>query len=231
MNKTLEGQFKKVEDEEVKRALTGDESTLPPPGDKRDEILKMRSDALEEQAEKTAEEQGTFAINPKAFEPVREARQGMQKAANVSNKDPNYEYLWVWMGQHGFMIRALQIKGWQVVQGEDKAGEEFKTESTTRRFIDTILMKIKKDKLEDVKKLNREITERMNNSVTSEMERLNDKYSKYGVRSKTSLKDVEAIHSHGNRVSIPAEAMRAIAKEQIGEMLKTGNIPGWEVNK
>lgn len=228
-NKNLKDLFKKVDDPELKRALTGDETTLPPPGDKRDEALKMRKDILDETAEKTAENQGAYKANPKAFEPVREAQYNMTKANDISNKNPEYEYLWVWMGQQGFMIRSLEVQGWEVVQGDDPAGKEFKTETSIRRFVDTILMKIKKTQLEKIKERNRMLTERMDEGVTGEMQRLNEKYKKYGVSAKTNIAEIEAIHNRGNKVSIPAEAIRQIAVGEIEKMLKEGRIPGWEI--
>lgn len=136
--------------EEIERAAKskGTEN-LPPAGHGRDEALKLRQVALEEEAEKLAEQMIIGEIPKKFMELDREIVRHLDQL-DVTDKRPDMHYYWAnFKAEHGHHIERKKLVGFEVVSGTGEdcpEGHELVTEDGTRRIGDVLLMRVPKDR-------------------------------------------------------------------------------------
>jgi len=203
-------------------------STLPPPGDARQDELKRRADVLEEEAEKRAGAVDGGAIDPEALEPINEimsqiGADGGYNVLEVSNAQSEYRYSWVYTGQHGLMIKAkLAARGWEVVQGDMPEAQELKGVGgdTTRHLGDVVLMRCRLDYARMQDRFEREKADRAQASVTANLAGLGDKYRKTGLVVRTSLSE-EELKRAGRRAH--AEQLAGNIQDRL---IREGRMPG-----
>ena len=198
------------------------QTTLPPAGDARREVLAERQDALDEQLEGVGDDVGR--IDPKALEVENELAQRFNEL-EVSNRDSGYMYGWVYSGQQGRMIRLKITEGWEVVQGDMREAEEMKGigTDTTRRLGDVILMRIRKDRYVLLQRREAEKRVRQQEGVTSTLEEMGESLGKRGVVVHTDLKSMnpQMLKRMQNRA-----AARKIATGRVDQYIREGRMPG-----
>jgi hypothetical protein len=135
---------KSVTKEQAEAMRVEGDSSLPPPGDERKEILSMRRDDLEKLAEEAAI--GAVAFGKEAFEVDREIQHGLANALTNLQED-KYVYCLVCDRMNGADVWTKKTAGWEVVANQEDAVEApgIKTSEGYRRIGDTILMRISKD--------------------------------------------------------------------------------------
>lgn len=226
----------------TKKVLTKEQAEnevpdLPLAGYKRREELAERHDTLQEMAEGLDKE----TIPEKALEEDREIQYMIQEqsALEVSNKNPEFIYAWVFTGLGGQMIVRQRVKGrnlsgmrggWMVVQGNDPEALEFKTRGsadTTRVVGDTILMKIHMDDYELIERYEAYKRQMQQEGINSQLQELGDKHRGKGLIVHT---DVEGGFASGKGGSI-MDTLRNRASQQMGTQvidkgLRAGTIPG-----
>lgn len=134
---------------------------LPPAGHERDELLKVREDALQEQAEIRAAQGEREAIDPAKVRVESELAQYFDEL-DVAGRDPAFAYCWVPTHTYGRFVQQKLYKGWEMVQGEMPEARALKHTDTTRKLGDVVLMRIPKarkellDKREEFKRFQQE---------------------------------------------------------------------------
>jgi len=189
---------------ERKKVLKMGDSTLPPPGDERKEVLAERQDKLEEKAETLANEQELHAIDPSAMEIEPELARGFDPATmsimNVTNKQPGWVYSWQnHQSQSGLQVMMKKYDGWIVVSGPDPEAIEHKIADGTRRIADVLLMRIpeeRKKALDARDQLKRERTEK---GVAADLEHMGRKYRDRGLKVHTPEMSTEEGSRHRSR--------------------------------
>lgn len=135
----------------LKPGETAPEPTdLPPAGHERDELLRKREDALDEEIDRIMlGESGvapeTHRISPEALKPDRELRHEISEIGmlTVSKPQPGYVYSWTYIGPNntGQFIWQKKAHGWEVVGSGHPEAREHIREDGTRRCGDVILMR------------------------------------------------------------------------------------------
>ena len=203
------------------------EPNLPPAGYKREEELARRTDILEEEIDNRSKD--TLAVDPSKFEVDREIRYHLEKGElEVSNPDPEYVYKWV-QSEHPYsnpsrMVDSLRYKSisvdgvkyptWQVVTGDMQEAVELKTAIGTRKLGDTILMRCHKRTYE----------------IIQNEERRKRLQRQYGLDERL----VELAMSSGTRAGeqlFAEQGRQSSHRMDFDEMLRTGNVPGFETNQ
>jgi hypothetical protein len=159
----------------------GEQVSLPAAGDAKREELKKRQAALEEEAEKIAEELGMFgAERPTHVD--REVRQAVNDTGEVfvSNANPNYRYGWIFADPHGRWgnrwVNAMKVLGWEVVGGPAREASEHRDAAGHRRVADCILMRTRLDNYLRLQQRDREKRRSIQEGVKSDLESIGDKY-------------------------------------------------------
>lgn len=120
---------------------------LPPPGHERNEELKRRTDNLQQYAESDKVPEA-YSFDPSTFDVDRELRNMLERnILEVTSPSPGFKYGWFFVGTDKVPgeITFKQVDGWEVVQGdmpECKHLLKYGSPDTTRRFGDTLLMRI-----------------------------------------------------------------------------------------
>lgn len=198
----------------------GPKPTLPPAGHKRDEELLKRQDQLDEKAETQAAKLDMGAIDPDVLKAERELLNSMDSTM-VTDADPNYHYTWVnFQSYHGWAVKSkLAFRGWEVVNGSMPEASECRQVDGTRKLGDVLLMRIKIDRYNILKALEEEDRNKFNQTPTSNLSALADKYANKGlilrVNDTRDLKHMESRHRG---------AMAAQEKFETG--LRDGTIQG-----
>ncbi len=203
---------------------------LPPPGDARRSVLKQRTDKLEQEAEERAESTERVRIDPKKFEVENEIAQHFNDM-EVTNRLPEYDYSWVFTGLNGIKIRekiSMLPRGWHVVQGDDPECIELKGigADTTRRVGDTILMRIQKDRHLILKQRNINLRKAQQEGVTAGLREAGDKYRKHGIIVHTG----EDVSDETFKIMQKRAQARGIAGKQFNDAIRTGTVPGAEID-
>lgn len=170
-----------------KRKVSLGDDALPPPGDARREELKRREDTLQEAAERLSDEQELDTIDPSKLEVDREFAQHWDPATasilTVSNPQPGWEYTWQnAVNQSGLQVMMKKTDGWQVVSGSDPESREHKHADGTRRIGDVLLMKIRKERKDQLDRRDEIRRERVQRGVTKELEDMGERMRGKGVR-------------------------------------------------
>lgn len=195
---------------------------LPPPGDERREVLKERTDALEEQGEKLANEMEMEAANPAAYRPDNDL-QAMIDLLDVEDADhEHFHYCWVQTGLQGRNVRAKQVQGYEVVSGPMVEAKSLKQADGSRRIGDTLLMRIPRERYRQlrVKAENRRLARE--EGVSAKAFELARKYAHTGVQ----------VYQEGE---IPDHLLKQIVKRQraqeraggmMDNFIRDGRVPG-----
>lgn len=194
---------------------------LPPAGTARDEEFAQRKDKLAEAAESSTMEK----IDPKALEPDRELQYLLQEqdALAVTDARKGFAYCWVYTGQHGQMVTKKKSKGWEVVQGNDPESKDHKSEDTTRRVGDTILMRISLERYDQLARIEEIRRQRQEEGVTSELIGLGEKHANKGFIVRTGEDALERVRG---RSTARHEFTKQMATKGIDRMLRDGTVPG-----
>ena len=213
---------------------------LPPPGYKRVDELKARTDNLEQKGEELAAVTERHTLDPKHFEPIREIRYQMDML-DVTNKDPNYEYKWVNStapsSAPGVQVRtALSTQVylnnhyqavWEIVKGDMKEALGQRQADGTRKIGDTILLRAKKELhaaltlSQQQKQMNRE------QSITAELEQLSFQAQRMGLA--VVHPDMSVTHPERMlRAERTARERPNPTSDQVNQMLRDGTVPGAE---
>lgn len=191
---------------------------LPPAGYERDEELKQREDALQEQAELAAEQVDVGRANPKVFHVDNELAQWFDEL-DVNGAQDEYAYSWTPTHTYGRFVQQKLYKGWEIVQGDMPEARALKHTDTTRKLGDVILMRIKKDrkamldKREDYKRAQQEL------GVSAQLQELADRYG-------TRIIDQEEMDP-GQLRRLEAQARaRGRAGKMMDKWLRDGRMPG-----
>ena len=200
---------------------------LPPAGHARDEVLRERTDNLEQLGEETAAANEVERIDPAKLRVENEIAQHFDPSTtmlNVSNKVDGYIYCWVYSGMHGLMITQKTIEGWVVVQGSDPEAEEHKGigADTTRRVGDTILMRVPMDVYLLIQRRQREQANRFNQQQSG----ISDKAQALADRYKIPIYDIENMDARTLKRMMNKATAQNVASKKINTLIRQGRMPG-----
>jgi len=199
------------------------EPDLPPPGYKRDELMAERKDALDEQIDKTLEDREVHAFDPSKLEKDREILSQLQdNQLAISNRQPGFEYKWVYFGQSGQMVWQAKADGWEVVSGQMTEAIEHRAADNTRRIGDTLLMRTPEEHYKEIRAREEKKAADREKAITSNIKQLGDKYRNRGIIVHTG-DEGEAIASSRR------SGARAVAQKQVDQMIREGTVPGMPI--
>jgi hypothetical protein len=206
---------------------------LPPPGHKRQETLKQRTDTLAEAAESQPIERER--IDPKNFKIDREiAAKIVDGALEVSNAQPGYKYCWARFGkgqmdqvQAKRSIRVRDAEGtlyavWEVVSGDMPESRENRNVEGLRVIGDTLLMRALEDRYAAVEAYEAELRRRQQEGVNNN---LISKGERYGITVHTD------VNSPVLQRAIKHATASNIANQQLGQHIREGTVPGMTIRR
>ena len=201
---------------------------LEPAGHKRDEQLSKRKDELDEKLESISEQTGVHKVDPAAFEEDREIlyKSIDQQMIEVSNKQEGFVYAWTYFGQSGQQVWAKKALGWQVVTGTDKECMEHKEADGSRRIGDTLLMRIPRERWEQLEADSIRRKEQQHKGVGSRLLDLAEKGRSHGL---VVHDDISTVNVGGKSLMDVAESRSAAqqtAIKHIDKKLRDGTVPG-----
>ncbi|HDZ26658.1 hypothetical protein LCGC14_0690100 [marine sediment metagenome] len=211
------------------------EPNLPPPGDERQEVLKKRTDQLEEQIDQKSNE--SFAVDPSKMEPDNEILNDIDKGFLYPPcADPKFEYAWT-QCKHPVdhpsrmveirLAEKIKVNGewkhpWSVVMGNDPDAKGFKVSAENTCTIgDVLLMRCRKDHyalLELAKR--RKSLERQYGTDSSLVEVALSCNAAGGEAAYNKYKNDANFSLFGNEF-----------KMKLDNALRTGNLPGMQINR
>ena len=197
---------------------------LPPPGHNRRELLKRRTEDLEQQAEGLPE---GYAIDERSMRADYNLRRQLISMERVSKEQPGWEYAWV-DPTNNMLFTMAQNNGWEVVKGEMPEAWEHRDVNGYRRIGDVILVRIRADRREQLRMLDEMATERQKEAVTERLEELGQRFQRAGgkIHTNISTMDPRMAQTIMNRAGA-----RELAFRDLGDKLKAGTIPGAEMPK
>ena len=215
---------------------------LPPAGYQRDEVLKQRTDNLQQQGEIKANQEQRFAIDPNKMAPIREIRHSMS-ALDVTDKVKGYEYCWVNFktpnDTPGLCIQQKQASQvynyetksweavWQIVHGNmpECASRKGVGADTTRRLGDVMLMRAKKSAYDALKEHQAGQGKRL---IQADEATLMDMGEKANSKSGGGI----TIHPQGHPAFMSSRGTsqgvvnQAPSQDELNWQLKSGRLPG-----
>lgn len=206
---------------------------LPPPGDERQEVLKKRTDQLEEQIDQKSEQ--SFAIDPSKMEPDNEILKDIDKGfLHPPCADPKFEYAWVQCKHpedhpsrmvetklaEKVKVGGKWIRPWAVVMGDEPDAKGLKKSAENTCTIgDVLLMRCRKDHyalLEMAKR--RKSLERQYGTDSSLVEVALSYNAAGGEAAYNKYKDDANFSLFSNEF-----------KMKLDNALRTGNLPGMQI--
>jgi len=209
-----------------RRALVpADTEPLPPPGDKRREVVAKRKDNLEERLARIEEEMGLDNSGGLHVEISRLhiANEIASKFdyLKVTNARPEFAYYWGnWSAAHGIDITAHQVDGWVVVAGDDPECTHCRDELGRRKIGDVILMRIPLDRCLELRQLDRLKRRMKSEGIDGALKEMGERGAKRGVILHDSLTPYQR-----QRAMAKAQA-KQIAGQRMTSMLRTGRVRG-----
>jgi hypothetical protein len=211
---------------------TPDTTGLPPPGHKRDEVLRKRADELEAKIDDLTSKLEVGTVDPDALEPDNEilqfASENVMDSGSfpVTDADELYTYCWVFRdpsGRYGgIQIMRKKIQGWQLCHYGNPETAGMKSAEGYCVIGDTLLMRIRKDRYLSIRKREYELAQRRRFGVDSELKAMGEKYRDKGV----------IVHTPDNidnatleRMDKKASAERK-AKALSDKWIREGRMPG-----
>ena len=217
---------------------------LPPAGHERDELLKRRTDELEQRAEEIAATNEVGTIPEKVFRPDREIRAAITRNyLDIGTDHPYLKVKWVnYVNQHGTMIWQAKADGWRVATSKEfPEAADLVREDNTIRVGDVMLMCIEMDRHLMLEQREARKRQRQQYGVEAEIHDLADRTNRKhrqrvfagvstpeigttGSVSPLAARKLESLE----RASVARDAspIRAEAARQVGNMLKNGTVPG-----
>jgi len=129
-------------------STAADVTTLPPPGDARREELRRRADALHAAGEALAGAAEIGTVDPSKLKIENEiacySGNGFD-GSEVTNANPAYAYIWENFRSDMWVTQAKAL-GWRVVEGDMPEARERRSVDGTRRWGDTILLYVSKER-------------------------------------------------------------------------------------
>jgi hypothetical protein len=199
-------------------------SGLPPPGDaQREAKLKQRDELLRMADQLNSEIEGG-TIDPKKLEPINEILGIYDIAMLVSGRLDTHEYCWVHApiaeNAGAKQVVLKKMLGWEVVQGEHPECRDRelmgRDGTTTRRFGDTILMRITKEKYQELWRRDEEKRRRIEKGIDEALMDMGEKYRGKGITVSRTL-STEQLRGAG---------AQHLAGQKLDQMLREGNMPG-----
>ena len=212
---------------------------LPPAGYKRDDVLAQRTDQLQEEAEKRADEREVGAIphDHAALNPERnrEIQDHIRKDHLAIGADhPYLKTKWVnWKNLEGQMVWQAKNEGWQVATiKEFPEAVSMVKEDNTIRVADVMLMCIRMDEYFKLEERAKEKRLRQQYGVEAEIHDLAMKTNRkmgQDVFAGVSTPEVGVsgnISDAAQRKMAQMEGTRRVAMKHLGNKMKTGTLPG-----
>lgn len=207
----------------------GDKQQLPPEGYEKREVLKKREDDLQQLAEERAVGEERYTIDPNAFDEIREIQHAISKGAlEVSNAQEGFRYCWVPTVLNAQQVWQKKAVGWETVHGDHPEAKEYKTEDSSRRIGDCILMRIPDARYKQLEAYERYKAERHLLGATAELEEMGQKYRGRGLIVHTDNPEmVPQLKAAQQQQTAFSKAMaRQVAGKKVDQMLRDGNVPG-----
>lgn len=228
---------------------------LPPAGFERDEELKRREDNLQERAETLAAERDVGVIPQKVLEPDREIQYAIKRDfLSIGVNHPFLKTKWVnYVNQHGSKVWEAKTDGWMVANADHfKGTEDYEMvrdlirEDNSIRVGDVMLMCIRMDRHLMLEKREAEKRRRQQFGVEAEIHDMANSVNRkrgqrvfagvstpeVGVSGELSPRaharlDSLTRQSEARDVSLARQiAAKRVASQHVGEMLKSGTVPG-----
>lgn len=230
-----------------------DTASLPPAGDARREELRRRADALDAAAEALRESAGIESANPAAFEVDNEIGRfsgGGFDGSQVSGALGDFVYVWeqadINNRQGGLWVTQAKALGWEVVQGDMPEARERRYVDGTRRWGDTILLRIRKERYAALEAADRRRrlarSEGISLAILEEAERkgikvhdLTSDATPAGIRQLAAAQRAAAEAARSTMVSTMRQAGRGgaqrvlaseLASRRFDRALRDGTVPG-----
>jgi hypothetical protein len=136
-----------------------DISSLPEAGEARRDALRARADRLEAAAEQMRTSADIGSIDPSAFKVDREIGQYSDHGRGLDGSEVSgalSEYVYRWEQADirnqwgGVWVTQSQALGWEIVGGDMPESRERRHVDGTRRWGDTILMRIRRERYEAI---------------------------------------------------------------------------------
>jgi hypothetical protein len=218
--------------DEVPQPPPAPEPDLPPAGDERREVLKRRMDSLQEELETIAKELEVEGINPKTFQPDREAMQtmGMDGELEISHANANYQYVWVWRDPYnrlaGRVVFAYKREGWEVVSGDMPEARDRMAVTGERWAVDCLLMRMPKGRYEQIKAQERR---RRLARETGVEQGLLEQAERHGAK----VFDLTTMPAYAtmDRSAVRGQMARKMALDRLGAHIRAGTIPGMPMGR
>lgn len=224
-----------------KTAETMPEAPLPPKGYKRREVQARRQAKLDKQADLLSKH--IDVIDPQKFEGLT-ARQRIAQVRrlgvlHVSNKNPNFQYLWSrFSGTGGKVLLTKRLTlGWKIVGqgGENDDGEGVEHKGTTGHRIiadELMLLRMPRQLYDEYKAIQREeAMERQGYSLLSDpndpeenQKHVTDKLRDLVRTAKGGVKVIQFNDYADPRLG--ATFVRGMGSPQLDGMLRRGGVPG-----
>jgi len=141
----------------------------------------------------------------------------------VSNRDPNYEYCWVYYGLNSQLVWQKRYLGWRVVTGTDPECQEYKEVDGTRRIGDVLLMRIPKERYLELEE--REAKKR-DDQYLGIKARLQELSEKSGIKVHEDLSQVSVGGRSLESIMEHKAAAQEVAIQHIDKKLRDGDVPG-----
>lgn len=199
---------------------------LPPPGYEREEELKKRTDNLQQYAESDKVPEA-YSVDLSSFDVDRELRYMLEmNILEVTNKELGYRYGWFFVGTDRVPgeITYKQAEGWEVVQGDMKECVhllKYGSPDTTRRFGDTLLMRIPEKLYLRLELRQRLLTERRLGAGDEALLSIVEEY-RHKIHSGVSGSINDPNIFPGGKL----DPVNMIATATVDRMLRQGNVPG-----
>ena len=208
---------------------------LPPPGDARQEVLKQRTDQLEEEIDQKSNQ--FIGVDSSKMEPDNEILNDIDKGfLHPPCADPKFEYTWV-QCKHPVdhpsrmveikLAEKIKVNGewkrpWQVVMGNDPDAKGFKVSAENTCTIgDVLLMRCRKDHYALLTLEKRRKTLERSYGTDSALVDMALSYNAAGGEAAYSkYKDDANFSLFGNEF-----------KMKLDNALRTGNLPGMQINR
>jgi len=202
------------------------QADLEEAGYKRNEQLARRADELAERAETAGPE--VYGIDPDVVAPDREILsrlrpEGMLDGSHVTNRQPGWEYCWVYYGLNSQFVWQKKYLGWRVVTGSDPECQEYKEVDGTRRIGDVLLMKIPRERYLEIEEQKAKRRDEQYLGIKARLQELSDKS---GIRIYDDLSKVDVGGRNLADVMERKAAARDVAMQHIDRKLRDGDVPG-----
>lgn len=207
------------------RVVYQGDTTLPPPGYQRDEVLARRADDLAERADQMNAGVEAYSFPSTLLDPTNLDNEiaGHVDELSVIDAQPGFAYKWVKRDVvGGKAVIMAQREGWQVVCGDMPENRANMNELSQRQIGDVILMRIQKDRYHLLQRAAREAVARRSEAVDAGFAELGEQVRGRGIIAHTKL---EGPLLKGAMTLAQEEQVKRLARQQFEQMVREGAIP------